>query len=170
MQGVQVRRGRTDDHSAVTAANMAMALETEDLALDHATLARGVARALSEVDDCFYLIAEVVQTPDGPPVYAGQLMLTREWSDWRNAWVWWIQSVYVAPHARRSGVYRALYAEARAQATAAGVAVLRLYVDQRNHTAAATYAALGMDGGHYQVFEAVLNGPGRDPADGSDSD
>ncbi|MBL8619561.1 MAG: GNAT family N-acetyltransferase [Deltaproteobacteria bacterium] len=160
---VQVRTGRPDDQDIVADANLAMAWETEALKLDAPTVRRGVARALSGVDDCFYLIAELADPAGGPPVFAGQLMLTREWSDWRDAWVWWIQSVYVAPAARRRGVYAALYAEARARAAAAGVAVIRLYVDQRNTSAAATYAALGMDGGHYQVFEAVLAGPPRPP-------
>lgn len=165
---VRVRTGRPDDEGIVAEANLEMAWETEALRLDLDVVRRGVARALSGVEDCFYLIAERADPAGGPPVFAGQLMLTREWSDWRDAWVWWIQSVYVPPAARRRGVYAALYAEARARAAAAGVAVIRLYVDQRNTTAAATYAALGMDGGHYQVFEAVLAGPARavDP-DGS---
>jgi GNAT superfamily N-acetyltransferase len=86
----------------------------------------------------------------------GQVMVTREWSDWRNRHVWWIQSVYVWPEARKKGVWRALYARVLAEARAAGAGVVRLYVDQRNTDAATVYRKLGMDGGHYQVFEQVI--------------
>jgi len=160
---LRVRRGAPTDVDHVMDANLAMAWETERLRLDAQTLRRGVTRALSGVEDCFYLIAERPHAGGAPAEVAGQLMLTREWSDWRDAWVWWIQSVYVWPAARRAGVYRALYAEALDLGAAAGVAALRLYVDQRNHSAAATYAALGMDGGHYQVFEQLLPAPGAPP-------
>lgn len=150
--GLRVRPGQPSDEDIVVEANLAMALETEGLSLDPATLRRGVRRALSAPPDCHYRLAVLAE--GGPPL--GQLMVTREWSDWRDAWVWWIQSVYVWPAQRGRGVYRALYAAVLAEAQAAGVPVVRLYVDTRNTSAQATYAALGMDGGHYQVFEAAL--------------
>ena len=89
----------------------------------------------------------------------GCLLITREWSDWRNGWFWWIQSVYVSPSARRGGVYRAMYRwlelQARAGTTAeeAPIVGLRLYVERENTTAMATYAALGMQRAHYQLYE-----------------
>jgi ribosomal protein S18 acetylase RimI-like enzyme len=153
--GLAVRPGAPDDEDSVVAANLAMALETEDLVLNAEVLRRGVRRALSAPPDCRYFIAQ--PAAGGDPV--GQLMVTREWSDWRDAWVWWIQSVYVWPAHRGNGVYRRLYAAVLAEAAAAGVPVVRLYVDTRNTSAQATYAALGMDGGHYQVFEATLPSP-----------
>src|SRR5438093_12309971 len=78
----------------------------------------------------------------------GQLLVTFEWSDWRNRMVWWIQSVYVVPEARRRGVLRALYDTARREALAAGAGGLRLYVHTANLPAQAVYAALGMNGDH----------------------
>ena len=86
----------------------------------------------------------------------GQLLITYEWSDWRNRPVWWIQSVHVADDARRLGVFRALYAHARAEAIAAGAGGLRLYVDETNARAQAVYTSLGMNGGHYRVFEDMF--------------
>lgn len=84
----------------------------------------------------------------------GQLMLTTEWSDWRCGWWWWIQSVYVAPEARRGGVYRALHRSVLEDATLAGdVRGVRLYVEQENVRAQRTYEALGMARGRYLVFE-----------------
>jgi GNAT superfamily N-acetyltransferase len=80
-------------------------------------------------------------------------MVTCEWSDWRNGDWWWFQSVYVTPRARRGGVFRALYGEIVARAKAAGVRGLRLYVEQENHRAQSTYAALGMKPARYQIFE-----------------
>ena len=91
----------------------------------------------------------------------GQLLITYEWSDWRNRQVWWIQSVHVAPEARRLGVFRALYAHLRREAQAAGAGGLRLYVDETNGRAQAVYASLGMTGGHYRVFEDMFAEPAR---------
>jgi ribosomal protein S18 acetylase RimI-like enzyme len=94
----------------------------------------------------------------GRPV--GQLLITFEWSDWRNRMVWWIQSVYVVPDARRHGVFRALFDTARREAHAAGAGGLRLYVDVSNTRAQAVYTALGMNGDHYRVFEDMFAEPG----------
>ena len=90
-----------------------------------------------------------------------QLLITYEWSDWRNRKVWWIQSVYVAPTARRRGVFRALYEHARREAQSQGAGGLRLYVDITNSRAQAVYSALGMKGDHYRVFEDMFMEPTR---------
>ena len=132
------------------AGNLAMAQETERLQLDPEVLHAGVAAVLDgRVPGRYYVFEE------GGRVLA-QLMITFEWSDWRNCLVWWIQSVYVDPAHRRRGLYRQLYAVVREEARAAGAAGLRLYVDATNTGAQAVYAALGMDGGHYRVFEAMF--------------
>ncbi|MEO1334853.1 MAG: GNAT family N-acetyltransferase, partial [Myxococcota bacterium] len=86
-----------------------------------------------------------------------QTMITFEFSDWRNADVWWIQSVYVAPDHRKKGWYRRLYEHVQTEAKAAGAAGIRLYVDNRNAAAQAVYAKLGMDGEHYTMFEAMFD-------------
>src|SRR5215468_3854238 len=100
---VGVRAAAARDLPVLVAFNAAMARETEGRALDEARLRRGVASALGDEARGRYLVAE----RGGQAV--GALLLTREWSDWRDGWFWWIQSVYVAPAARRQGVYRALH-------------------------------------------------------------
>jgi ribosomal protein S18 acetylase RimI-like enzyme len=76
---------------------------------------------------------------------AGQMMITYEWSDWRNAVFWWIQSVYIRPEFRRKGIYRRLYDFVKQRAKAqGGVCGFRLYVEKENAGAQKTYAALGM--------------------------
>ena len=136
----------------------AMALETEHKQLDPDTLHAGIATGIADAAKARYFIAmqdaalaghETV----GMPV--GTLMLTSEWSDWRNGDWWWIQSVYVAPEHRRRGVYAALYrhVEALARATP-GVVGLRLYVEKDNASAQRTYAALGMVDAGYAMYEA----------------
>jgi len=165
-----IRDAEPADLDALVAGNLAMAWETETLRLDPTVLRAGVAFALSGSQEAHYWVAvstrsrepnllgtDSNQHPTSPePHIVGQVMVTREWSDWRNCHVWWIQSVYVWPQARKMGVWRALYAQVLAEARAAGAGVVRLYVDQRNTGAAAAYRQLGMDGGHYQVFEQVL--------------
>lgn len=145
-----IRAATAADLDVLVAGNAAMALETEQLRLDPATLRLGVAAVLEGRAPGRYWVAE----HEGRVV--GQLLITYEWSDWRNRPVWWIQSVHVADDARRLGVFRALYAHARAEAVAAGAGGLRLYVDETNTRAQAVYASLGMNGGHYRVFEDMF--------------
>ncbi len=125
-----------------------MAEESEGLRLDIATLSSGVRAALADSAKCLYYIAEIQDRP------VGQTMVTYEWSDWRNAWLWWIQSVYVLPEARRKGVFRRLYAHVREAALARGdVCGLRLYVHRANGGAISTYQRLGMTLGDYLVCQ-----------------
>ena len=125
-----------------------MALETEDMALDPATVGPGVEAVLADSSLGFYLVAEI----DGHP--AGQLMVTYEWSDWRNGLWWWIQSVYVRPEYRRRGVYSALHRHVADEARASGgVCGLRLYVEQENTTAQQVYRSLEMYPTRYHMYE-----------------
>lgn len=148
---VVVRPARAEEAPEIARRNLEMALETEALVLDPERAARGAAAVFERDLGAGYLIAEV----DGQPV--GQLMLTREWSDWRDRWTLWIQSVYVAPDWRRRGVYRALHAAVLSRARAEGAAGVRLYVDRRNAGAMSVYRDVGMDGDHYALFEQMLD-------------
>ena len=145
---IRIRSAAPGDADTIAAFNRAVALESEGKTLDASVLAAGVRAALSDADRCAYLLAEVAGA------VAGQLMLTYEWSDWRNGWFWWIQSVYVDPSFRRRGVFRALYehvgALARARDDVRGV---RLYVHEENARAIETYRALGMSLSPYRVCE-----------------
>jgi ribosomal protein S18 acetylase RimI-like enzyme len=151
-----VRIAVVEDLEALVAGNMALAEETERVRLDIETLRRGILALLESREPGRYWVAEL----DGRVV--GQLLVTFEWSDWRNRMVWWVQSVYVAPDARGRSVLRTLYEMARREAMAAGAAGLRLYVDTSNTRAQAVYAALGMNGDHYRVFEDMFADPPRD--------
>ncbi|HET6432996.1 GNAT family N-acetyltransferase [Dyella sp.] len=148
---VTVRDARREDLPNLTAWNAAMAWETEHKRLDPDVLTRGMASVFDEPRRGFYLIAEL----DGVP--AGCLMVTYEWSDWRCGDFWWIQSVYVAESARRSGVFRALYADVARRAHAADAVGLRLYVEAENERAQATYEGLGMERCHYVMYEQALS-------------
>ena len=96
--------------------NLRLALETEGKQLDPSVLARGVARALADPDRLRYWVAELLEG-DGSQeaTVVGQAAVTREWSDWRNGWIWWFQSVYVHPDHRRRGVFRALHQQITAR-------------------------------------------------------
>jgi GNAT superfamily N-acetyltransferase len=147
---VHVRPATPADLDFLVSGNLEMALETENLRLDPNTVRTAVRALLDGGQAGRYWMAEVDDVP------AGQLLVTFEWSDWRNRMIWWIQSVYTMPAARRHGVYRALYAHVRQEALAAGACGLRLYVDTRNTRAQQVYAALGMNGDHYRVFEDMF--------------
>jgi GNAT superfamily N-acetyltransferase len=143
-----IRPGIPADTPLVARMNARMAQETEHRSLDLAVLAAGVRAVLSDPSRGLYFIAEL----DGSVV--GQAMITLEWSDWRNGWLWWLQSVYVHPQVRRQGVFTALYQHIIAAAKNAGDVVgLRLYVEQENHIAQQTYLDLGMERTSYQLLE-----------------
>ena len=148
---IVVRSARANDLALMAGWAEAMAFETEQKTLDGDTVRRGIAAGLGDPARAIYHIAEIA----GEPV--GTLMLTREWSDWRNGWWWWIQSVYVPPEQRRKGVYRALYAYVHGLAEQAGdVCGLRLYVERENVNAQRTYEFLGMRDAGYRMYEAAL--------------
>ena len=143
-----VRDATRVDIAFLAESNAAMALETERKTLDRVVLELGIAAIFERPQRGFYLIAERASLP------VGCLLITYEWSDWRNGDWWWLQSVYVLPAARRSGVFRALHAavEGRARAAVAVVGI-RLYVEQRNRAAQATYAMLGLHETPYRLLE-----------------
>ena len=145
---IDIRRATPTDFAFIVESNIAMAQETEGLSLDEARVQAGVGAVLADSALGFYLIAEI----DGSP--AGQLMVTYEWSDWRNGLWWWIQSVYVRPEHRRRGVYTALHRHVADEAQAAGGACgIRLYVEQENTTAQQVYQSLDMYRTRYQMYE-----------------
>jgi ribosomal protein S18 acetylase RimI-like enzyme len=144
----QVRDARQQDVALMARWAQAMALETEGKALDGETVLRGIQRAFDDPNKGRYFVAD----SEGRP--AGMLMLTWEWSDWRDGWWWWIQSVYTARGFRRRGVYRALYAHVLALAKAdPEVRGIRLYVERENVNAMRTYEELGMLDAGYAMFE-----------------
>jgi GNAT superfamily N-acetyltransferase len=144
---VKVRPAVAGDLEALLHHNLAMALETEDLQLDEPTVRLGVGNLLAAPHRGFYLMAEV-----GGAV-AGSLMVTSEWSDWRNCELWWFQSVYVRPAFRGAGVFSALFREVERLAALQGVKELRLYVERENLAAQAVYGKLGMGLSHYDMWE-----------------
>jgi ribosomal protein S18 acetylase RimI-like enzyme len=145
-----IRSARPADADTIAEYNVAMARETESLDLDRATVGRGVRAALADPQKAIYFVAEV----DGRVV--GQLMITHEWSDWRDGDIWWVQSVYVHPEHRKIGAFKALYRHAEQAARDAGAVGIRLYVDEHNEGAQAAYARLGMHVSSYKVMEVMF--------------
>jgi GNAT superfamily N-acetyltransferase len=146
---ILVRDARPDDHAAIVAYNAALALETEHKTLDRGVLSRGVARALADPARLRYWVAQ----DSDPARIVGQAAVTREWSDWRDGDIWWLQSVFVDEDYRGRGVFRSLLEAIRAAARSTpGVIGLRLYVEAANHRAQATYRALGMVPEGYEVY------------------
>ncbi len=152
--GILIRTATIDDARVIVGFNLALAAESEGMTLDEATVAKGVGQAIGDPKRCHYYLAEV-----GGQV-VGQTMITREWSDWRNGWFWWIQSVYVDPAFRRRGVFRSLHTHIRDEARShADVCGLRLYVHHDNQHAITTYQQLGMKVSAYRLCEDVFVQP-----------
>jgi ribosomal protein S18 acetylase RimI-like enzyme len=149
---ISIRLAGESDLESLVAFNLAMAEETESKQLNEKVLRAGVLHLLKNPRYGFYVVAEDA-APEGPSVI-GSLMVTYEWSDWRNALFWWIQSVYVKPPYRRRGIYRRLYAFVKECANKEkGVCGFRLYVEKENSIAQQTYRNLGMEESHYLMFE-----------------
>ncbi len=145
---MEIRIAREEDIPALVEFNQAMALETEHKTLDEGVLNAGVSAVFGDQAKGFYVVVE-----DSGAVAAG-LMVTTEWSDWRNGWFWWIQSVYVRPEHRGGGLYGKMYEFVKARADAAGnVCGFRLYVEKENEKAQRVYEKLGMDRTYYLMYE-----------------
>jgi GNAT superfamily N-acetyltransferase len=145
---ITIRRATVADADRIVEFNTALAAESEGKALDARTITKGVREALTDPARSLYFVAEI----DGEVI--GQTMVTFEWSDWRNGFFWWIQSVYVDSRFRRRGVFRALHDHVRREARSRpDVCGLRLYVHHDNHRAMKTYAQLGMAQTEYLMCE-----------------
>jgi GNAT superfamily N-acetyltransferase len=150
---VLIRRAVPTDRDVIAEFNIRLAWESERLRLDAERVRTGVAAVLEGRAEAFYLVAEA----DG--VIVGQLMLTREWSDWRNGWFYWIQSVYVREDHRQRGIFRRLFHAAQDWVRGQSDAVaIRLYVEEHNRRATDAYLRLGMERTGYHVMEAVYRG------------
>ena len=144
----EIRPATHDDRDDLVRFQFAMAQESEDKGLDAAVLARGIQHLLNHPTEGFYLVAQINASN------VGALMVTYEWSDWRDGRFWWIQSVYVDTNFRRRGVYSALHHYVRSAAKADPEACgIRLYVERENQAAQGTYLALGMLETRYRLFE-----------------
>ena len=148
---MNIRIANAADADALVNFNQAMALETEGKQLDAEVLHRGVTAVFADDKKGFYIVAE-----DERKIVGG-LMVTFEWSDWRNSWFWWIQSVYILPEARGQGIYSRLHEFVRRRARAEGdVFGIRLYVETENAHAQRVYERVGMERSHYLMYEEQL--------------
>lgn len=147
----KIRTADINDAPLLASWAQAMAMETEHKHLDTDTVTKGVLAGIADPKRARYFIA---MSGDRP---AGTLMLTTEWSDWRNGDWWWIQSVYVHPDFRRQGVFQSLYQHVKVMAEEnSGVCGLRLYVEHENKNAQSTYEKLGMEDAGYRMMEVLL--------------
>ena len=148
-----IRRALSQDAAELTEFNINMAHETEGVELIPEIIGAGVEAMIDNPEWGFYLVVEL---DNG---IQASLMVTTEWSDWRNGMFWWIQSVYVRPAYRRQGLYRVLYETVKEMAEQeSSVCGFRLYVERENTAAQQTYAALGMDETEYKIFEELIPG------------
>jgi len=145
-----VRKATESDTESIIEFNIAMAMETEGKTLKRNDIEPGVHGLFKNPEYGFYIVAELKEK------VVGSLMITFEWSDWRNGIIWWIQSVYVIHEYRRNGVYRAMYESIKQMANEKqDVRGFRLYVEKENIIAQKTYAALGMTETQYKMFEEI---------------
>lgn len=150
MEKITIRKAQKQDAQTIIDFNRQMALETEDKDLDPGTITPGVKAVLEDDNKGFYLIAEIGGQA------AGSLMITYEWSDWRNGYFWWIQSVYVTKKHRRKGVYTALHKKVRDLANQNDYVIgFRLYVEKNNKAAQKTYEKIGMNPTYYKMYEEM---------------
>ncbi len=144
---IKIREAGRDDAKTIISFQKAMAWETEKMTLGDDTLLPGVEKVFDDPSKGVYFVAE----SDGSVV--ASLLITYEWSDWRNRDIWWFQSVYVVPEFRRKGIFGLMYRFIAEESEKAGAGGLRLYVESNNTVARKTYEAMGMDSTHYTMYE-----------------
>jgi len=144
---IKIREALSTDADIIIYFQQLMARETEGLELNYDIISAGVRAVFDDPAKGTYYVAE----ENGAVV--GSFLITPEWSDWRNCYIWWFQSVYVLPEYRRKGVFRLMYQTTRELASSKGAGGLRLYVETENSRAMKTYEAMGMNGDHYRLYE-----------------
>ena len=149
-QEIQINNADFDDATIIADFNRRMAKETENLDLDETVILNGVKNLMQKPELGFYIVARVNNS------VCGCLMITNEWSDWRNGLIWWIQSVYIHPDYRRMGIFREMYQFISDFAKKQKVIGLRLYVEHNNSVAQKTYQKLGMKKSDYHLYEQIF--------------
>jgi GNAT superfamily N-acetyltransferase len=144
---ITIRKAKPEDLPSIIDFQQKMAWETEELKLVPGIVTKGVHAVFEDPSRGQYYVAE----SSGKVI--SSLLITYEWSDWRNCNVWWFQSVYVLPENRRQGVFRMMYSHIRKLAEEQDIAGLRLYVETKNTRAQKTYEALGMSSEHYSFYQ-----------------
>ena len=148
---INIRKALLKDAKIIAKFNSAMALETEGKCLKEKIISAGVENLFKHPEYGFYIVAETENR------VVGCLLITYEWSDWRNGLIWWIQSVYIHPEFRRRGIYRQMYSYIKTMALSAkNICGIRLYVEKENTTAQSTYKNLGMIETVYNMYEEML--------------
>lgn len=150
-QDIIIRTAFPSEAQIIAEHNVEMAKETEDRPLDFDTTHIGVKAVLNDPGKGFYLVAEA----SGRIV--ANLMITFEWSDWRNGNMWWFQSVFVKKEWRKRGIFKLMYDRVMDMAKEKSVKELRLYVDKSNTAAQAVYEQLGMEESHYLMYEVPVD-------------
>ena len=149
---MKVLKAQQSDIKEIIQFNINMAMETENKKLNKETVTKGVQEVFNTPSLGYYII---VKDSSG---ILGCLMITYEWSDWRNGLFWWIQSVYVKKEYRRKGVYRKMYKFIHERAIADKKCTgIRLYVENNNSIAQKVYNNLGMTETYYKLFEVDFN-------------
>jgi len=144
---ISIRKARPEDAKVIIDFQQKMAWETEQITLVQEIITKGVNAVFNNPARGQYWVAEKND------VVVASLLITYEWSDWRNSNVWWVQSVYVLSDYRRTGIFRSMYRHIKNEADKQGIAGLRLYVETNNLRAQKTYEALGMHSDHYTMYE-----------------
>ena len=147
---VEINKAKLDDAVVIAEFNRRMAKETENMILDENVILNGVKNLMQQSDLGFYIVAKIENQ------VCGCLMITKEWSDWRNGLIWWIQSVYIHADYRRQGIFRKMYQFILDYAKEQGIIGLRLYVEHSNSVAQKTYSELGMKKCDYHFFEQIF--------------
>ena len=147
-----IRKANINDLETIVLYNKLMAYETEKLVLEEDILTQCVRNALTDEGKAIYWVYECDEQ------VVGQLMITKEWSDWRNGEIWWIQSVYVNEKYRRRKIFNSLYSHVKSEVeNNVNIVGLRLYVEKDNKIAQNTYSDMGMKETHYRLFEWIRN-------------
>lgn len=147
---IKIRRATIEDANVIIDFQIRMALETENLNLEKEIVRKGVTKVFNDVSKGkYYIIIE-------DDKIVGSLLITPEWSDWRNKSILWIQSLYIDPSHRRKGLFKYMYNYLKKMVEESDELLgLRLYVDKLNKDAQIVYENIGMDGEHYKLYEWI---------------
>jgi GNAT superfamily N-acetyltransferase len=149
--GYGLRRATSSDLETIVGFTLEEAREAECLDKDADDVRRGVSAGLEDPSVAIYWVAE---SRDGETVASTSVI--REWSNFNGGYYWWVQSMYIAPEHRGSGLVDLLLDKVAEEARDAGAIDLRLYAHGSNARALEAYRRCGFDETPYVIMRRRL--------------
>ena len=146
-----LRMATLQDLDIIIENNIKLAMEFENiedcpLKIEKQIVKKGVKRVLENENLGFYFICKEKEA------LIGQVLITYEWSDWRNQMIWWLHRIYVTPKWRKKGALKKIIKKLDELAEKKNVYAMRLYLHSNNKNAIYAYEKTGWEKLPFKIY------------------